>query len=74
MAHVLQRQQTSQRTFDQFNATIRAFAHSVAADHALALRATTEAALPRQRLAEVRAMYVSPRTPGAPQLHDMPAL
>jgi hypothetical protein len=42
---------------------IRAFLRAVAAEHTLALRAATKAASPRQNLAEVRAMYISPREP-----------
>ncbi len=63
MAHVLHLQQTYQRTLDGVRATIRAILSAVTVEHTLALRATTKAALPRQSLAEVRAMYVSPQEP-----------
>jgi hypothetical protein len=42
---------------------IRSIARAVAADHALAQRAATEAALPRKHLARIRAMYVAPIVP-----------
>jgi hypothetical protein len=64
MAHILQRQPTtSQATFDHVPATIGAIALGVAADHALALRATAEASLSRRNLAEVRALYIPPLPP-----------
>ena len=63
MAHVLHLQQTHRRIRGGVRATIRAILSAVAAEHTLALRAATRAALPRQRLAEVRAMYVSPQEP-----------
>ena len=61
MAHVLPLQQTYRRTLGGVRATIRAILSAVTAEHTLALRAATKAASPRQNLAEVRAMYVSPR-------------
>jgi hypothetical protein len=60
MAHALHLQQTYRRTV---RAAIRAILSAVTAEHTLALRAATKAALPRQSLAEVRAMYVSPLEP-----------
>ena len=63
MAHVLPLQQTYRRTLGGVRATIRAILRAVTAEHTLALRAATKAASPRQNLAEVRAMYVSPREP-----------
>ena len=60
MAHVLHLQQTYRRTLGGVRTTIRAIARAVTAEHTLALRAATKAALPRQSLAEVRAMYVAP--------------
>ena len=63
MAHVLPLQQTYRRTLGGVRATIRAILRAVTAEHTLALRAATKAASPRQSLAEVRAMYVSPREP-----------
>ena len=63
MAHALPLQQTYRRTLGGVRATIRAILRAVTAEHTLALRAATKAASPRQNLAEVRAMYVSPLTP-----------
>ena len=60
MAHALHLQQTDRRTLGGVPAAIRAILRAVTAEHTLALRAATKAALPRQSLAEVRAMYVSP--------------
>jgi len=68
MAHALHLQQTNRRTLGGVRAAIRAILSVVTAEHTLALRAATKAALPRQSLAEVRAMYVSPREP--PQEDD----
>jgi hypothetical protein len=61
MAYVLHLQQTCRRTIGGVRAAIRAISRAVTAEHTLALRAATRAALPRQRLTEVRDMYVSPR-------------
>jgi hypothetical protein len=58
MAHILNLQHTPRWTLERVNATIRAIARAVVAERSLALRAATKAAWPRQRLAEVRAMYV----------------
>jgi hypothetical protein len=68
MAHALHLQQTDRRTRGGVRAAIRAILSAVTAEHTLALRAATKAALPRQSLAEVRAMYVSPLEP--PQRDD----
>ena len=68
MAHVLPLQQTYRRTLGGVRATIRAILSAVTAEHTLALRAATKAASPRQGLAEVRAMYVSPQE--SPQEDD----
>ena len=63
MANVLPLQHTYRRTLGGVRATIHAILRAVTAEHTLALRAATKAASPRQNLAEVRAMYVSPRDP-----------
>jgi hypothetical protein len=63
MSHVLHLQQARWRTLEAVGATIRAIVRAVSAEHALAQQAATKAALPRQSLAEVRAMYVSTREP-----------
>ena len=63
MAHALHLQQTYRRTLGRVRAAIRAIWSAVTAEHTLALRAATKAALQRQSLAEVRAMYVSPGEP-----------
>ena len=59
MTNILHVQHTRRPILEGVNATIRAVARAVAAEHTLALRAATTAASPHQRLAEVRAMYVS---------------
>ena len=61
MADAMHMQQAYRRTPGRVRAAIRAIFSAVTAEHTLALRASTKAALPRQRLAEVRAMYVSPQ-------------
>ena len=63
MADALHLQQTYRRAPGKVRAAIRAILSALTAEHTLALRAATKAALPRQRLAEVRAMYVSPHEP-----------
>ena len=63
MADALQLQQTYRRIPGGVRAAIHAILSAVTAEHTLALRAATKAVLPRQRLAEVRAMYVSPQEP-----------
>lgn len=60
MANTLDLQHTSRWTIDRVSATIYVIARIVAAEHALALRAATKAALQRRSLAEVRATYVPP--------------
>jgi hypothetical protein len=68
MAHALHFEQTYRRRLGGVRAAIRAILSAVTAEHTLALRAATKAALQRQSLAEVRAMYVSPLEP--PQRDD----
>ncbi len=63
MAHALQLHREYRRTLGGVRTAIRAILSAVTAEHTLALRAATKAALPRQSLAEVRAMYVSPQEP-----------
>jgi hypothetical protein len=63
MTQALPLPQTYRRDFAGFGAKIRAIARAVAAEHTLALRASTKAASPRQSLAELRAMYVLPSEP-----------
>jgi len=63
MAHVLHLQQTDRRTLGRVRAAIRAILNAAGAEHRLALRAATKAALQRQSLAELRAMYLSPLEP-----------
>ena len=58
MANILHLQHTRRAILEGVNATLRAVARAVAAEHTLALRAATMAASPHQRLAEVRAMYL----------------
>jgi hypothetical protein len=58
MAFILHLQHSPRQTLERVNAMIGAIARAVAAERLLALRAATKAASPRQRLAEVRAMYV----------------
>ena len=61
MADALHLPQTYPRTRGRVRAAIRAILSAVTAEHTLALRAATKAALPRRSQAEVRAMYVSPQ-------------
>ena len=63
MADALHLQQAYRRTPGRVRAAIRAILSAVTAEQTLALRAAAKAALPRQSLAEVRAMYVSPQEP-----------
>lgn len=58
MAHILHLQHSPRQTFVRVNAMIGAIARALVAERSLALQAATKAASPRQRLAEVRAMYV----------------
>lgn len=63
MAHTLHLQHLPRQTLERVNATIRAVARAVAAEHTLALHAAAKAASPRRHLAEVRAIYVSSPAP-----------
>jgi len=56
-------EQKFRRAFDKFSATIRAIAHALVVEHALALRAATKAASPRKGQAEVRVLYLPPLDP-----------
>ena len=58
MAHTLHLQHSPRQTLVRVNAMIGAIARAVVAERSLALRAATKAASPRQRLADVRAVYV----------------
>ena len=58
MGHILHLQHSPRQILVRVNAMIGAIARAVVAERSLALRAATKAASPRQRLAEVRAMYV----------------
>ena len=49
--------QAYRREFAGFGATVREIVSAVATEQTLALRASTKAALPRQNLTELRAMY-----------------
>ena len=49
--------QAYRREFGGFGATVREIVSAVATEQTLALRASTKAALPRQNLTELRAMY-----------------
>jgi hypothetical protein len=60
MASPLHLQQTTRSTVDPGPSVLRAIARAVVSHHALALRAASIAASPRQGMAEVRAMYVPP--------------
>ena len=60
MAHILNLPHASRLTFDRISATIRAIRHAATAEHRLALQAASRAELPRQRLREVQAMYLTP--------------
>ena len=57
MTQALHLPQAYRRDFTGFGARIRAIVHALEAEHTLALRASTGAALPRQNLSELRAMY-----------------
>lgn len=59
MAYALHLQHAYRRRLNGVHATICAILGAVRADHTLALRAATKAAMPRQSLKEVRAMYLS---------------
>lgn len=60
MTKALHLPQAYRPDFTGFGARIRAIVHALEAEHTLALRASTRAALPRQNLAELRAMYARP--------------
>ena len=49
--------QAYRQEFAGFGATVREIGSALATEHTLALRASTKAALPRQNLTELRAMY-----------------
>jgi len=56
-AQALHLPQAYRRDFAGFGATIREIVSALATEHTLALRASTKAALPRQNLTELQAMY-----------------
>jgi hypothetical protein len=56
-AQALRLPQAYGRDFAGFGSTIREIGRALATEHTLALRASTKAALPRQNLTELRAMY-----------------
>ena len=56
-AQALHLPQAYRRESAGFGATVREIASAVATEQTLALRASTKAALPRQNLTELRAMY-----------------
>jgi hypothetical protein len=59
-ANRLHLQRPSRWSVDRVLSAIRCIARGVASEHALALRATTKAALPRKNQADLRAMCVTP--------------
>jgi hypothetical protein len=59
-AQALRLPQAYGRDFAGFGATIREIGSALATEQTLALRASTKAALPRQNLTELRAMYTQP--------------
>ena len=61
MAYALHLPQIYRRTLGGVRGTMRALLRMVTTEHALALRATTKAALSRQSLTKVRSMYVAPQ-------------
>ena len=63
MNQALHLPQTYRRDFYGFGARIRAIVRALAAEHTLALRASTKARLARQNLTELRAMYARPLDP-----------
>ena len=63
MADRLYLQQKSRWSADRILSVMCSIGRAVAADHALAQRATSEAALPCRNLAEIRAMCVAPPAP-----------
>lgn len=58
MANTLQLHPSARWTLNGFSAAMRAIVRTLAAEHTLALNAARKADLPRQRMAEVRAMYL----------------
>ena len=56
-AQALHLAQAYRREFGGFGATVREIVSGLATEQTLALRASTKAALPRQNLTELRAMY-----------------
>ena len=58
MANTLQLRPSARWTLNEVSAAMRAIARTLAAEHTLALNAARKADLPRQRMAEVRAMYL----------------
>ena len=60
MAHALDLPKTTHTGFSALCARVGAVTSTVAAEQALALRAADQAALPRRRLDELRAMYLRP--------------
>ena len=63
MANTLQFHPSARWTLNGVGASIRTLARTLAAEHTLALSAARKADLPRQRMAEVRAMYLPTRQP-----------
>ena len=63
MAYALHLPQIYRRTLGGVREAMRALLGVVTTEHALALRATTKAALSRQSLTRVRSMYVAPQEP-----------
>jgi hypothetical protein len=72
MAHILNLPHPSWLTLDRINAAVRKVPHAVAAEHELALRAASKAAMHRRCLTELQAMYVGSARigegPGADQM------
>ena len=58
MENTLQARPSARWTLNGISAAMRAIARTLAAEHALALKAARKADLPRQRMAEVREMYL----------------
>lgn len=59
MANILQLRPSARWTLNGVSASMRAIARTLIAEHTRALDAARKADLPRQRMAEVRAMYLS---------------
>ena len=57
MTQALHLPQAHRLDFTGFAAKVRAIVQALEAEHELALRASTRAALPRQNLTELQAMY-----------------